>query len=170
VCGVKFDVDFQHVYRKGKRLQPSRLGYAVRYKAYLSGRRALSDIWRFGLQLQYIEDDNSITKLWLCKLCHQSRQTNDAMAINGTAHIQDHVRKVHSVDPSTGWRIPSTPVPVPESPFAAAAHVPGSLTQPSHVPWEEGSFQASVVDWTIMRDLSFQDVTSPSTRGLLTWN
>lgn len=63
VCGVKFDVDFQHVYRKGKRLQPSRLGYAVRYKAYISGRRALSDIWRFGFQLQYTEDDNSITKL-----------------------------------------------------------------------------------------------------------
>jgi hypothetical protein len=36
--------------------------------------------------------------------------------------------------------------------------------------WEEESFQMSIVDWAIMRDLSFADVTSPLTRGMLTWN
>ena len=63
VRGISFDVDFERVYRKGKRLKPSRLGYAVRYKAYVNGRRELSNIWRHGLQLQYYEVDNTITKL-----------------------------------------------------------------------------------------------------------
>ena len=170
VRGISFNVDFERVYRKGKRLKPSRLGYAVRYKAYVNGRRELSNIWRHGLQLQYYEVDNTITKLWLCKLCHQSRQTSQAWAVNGTAHIIDHVRKVHSIDPSTSFPIPSTPVQLPESPFTIAAHIPGSSTHTSHLPWEEDHFQTCVVDWTIMRDFSFTDVTSLATRGLLTWN
>lgn len=90
------------------------------------------------------------------------------MNVNGTAHIKDHVRKLHSIDPSTDSHI--TKASTPESPFTAAAHVPGSSTQVSHTPWEEESLQTAVVDWTIMRDLSFHDVTSPSTQGLLTWN
>ena len=171
VKGVTFDVNFNHVYTKGERLQPSRLGYAVRHKSTLSGGRALSNIWAHGIQLHYTELDGSITELWLCKICHQARSKSDAKAtINGTAHILSHIRKKHSINPSTGSRIPSTPVDLPLSPFTAAAHVPGSSTSTSHTPWEEDEFQNSVVDWTITRDLSFGDVTCPSTRGLLTWN
>ncbi|KAF2625252.1 hypothetical protein BU25DRAFT_423345 [Macroventuria anomochaeta] len=140
--GVTFDVNFNHVYTKGECLQPSQLCYAVRHKSTLSGGRALSK-------------------------CLKS----DAKAIiNGTSHILSHIRKKHSIDPSTGSHIPSTPVNLPLSFFTAAAHVPGSSKSTSHMPWEADQFQNSVVDWTIMRDLSFGDVTCPSTRGLLTWN
>jgi hypothetical protein len=36
----------------------------------LSGGRALSNIWAYGLQLHYTERDGSITELWLCKICY----------------------------------------------------------------------------------------------------
>ena len=97
VRGVKFDVNFHHVHRKGQRLVASRLGYAVKYKGCLSGRREPSDIWQHGVQLQYIEDngDSNPTKIWLCKIRHQRRDRNDAMAVSGTTHIANHLKKVH---------------------------------------------------------------------------
>jgi hypothetical protein len=172
VPGVKFDVNFNHVYRKGQRLEASRLGYAVVYKSVAARRREPSDIWLHGLQLQYIEADGdpSTTKLWLCKLCHQRRERSDAMGVSGTTHIRIHIQKRHNINPSTGSAIPQIPLSIPNSPFTTAAHVPGSSTITSHVPWEEESFQDALIDWTIMRDLSFSDVTCSSTRGLLTWN
>ena len=171
VKGVTFNVDFNHVYASGERLEPSRLGYAVRYKGSLSGGRQLSNIWAHGLHLQYTELDGTISEVWLCKRCHQARTTSDAKyTIHGTSYIRSHIKKKHSIDPSTGNTMPSTPTNVPESPFTAAAHIPGTATHMSHTPWEEQQFQDSVIDWTIMRDLSFRDVTCPATRGLLTWN
>ena len=165
-------MDFHHVHRKGQRLSASRLGYAVKCKGCLSGRREPSDIWQHGVQLQYIEDngDSQPTKIWLCKICHQRRDRNDAMAVSGTTYIASHPKKVHSIDPSTSCLLSKVPIPKPRSPFATAAHIPGSSLVTSHMAWEEESFQISIVDWTIMRDLSFADVTSPLTRGMLTWN
>lgn len=51
VRGVTFNVNFNHVYRKGERLQPSRLGYAVKHKSKLAGGRMPSSIWLYELQL-----------------------------------------------------------------------------------------------------------------------
>ena len=171
VTGVTFDVDFNHVYVQGSRLQPSRLGYAVKHKASLSGGRALSNVWAHGLQLQYTELDGSISGVWLCKLCHQARTKSDAKyTINGTSYIRSHIKKKHAVNPFTGKQVPSNPNNLPKSPFTHAAHIPGMVSHTLHTPWEEEQFQHSVVDWTIIRDLSFLNAIYPATRGLLTWN
>ena len=90
------------------------------------------------------------------------------MTVSSTAYIVNHLKKAHSIDPSTGCLMPKVPVLRPDSPFTTAAHVPGSSAITSYIPWEEDSFQAAVVDWTISRDLSFVDVTNASTQGLLT--
>jgi hypothetical protein len=63
VKGVIFDVNFNHMYASGERLEPSQLGYAVRYKGSLSGGRQLSNIWAHGLHLQYTKLDGIISKV-----------------------------------------------------------------------------------------------------------
>jgi hypothetical protein len=58
------------VYVNSKKLIAGRLGYKMRHKSALSGRREPSQIWRYGVELEYLELDESTTRLWLCKLCH----------------------------------------------------------------------------------------------------
>ncbi|KAK7178247.1 transposase-like protein [Paraphaeosphaeria sporulosa] len=109
--------------------------------------------------------------MWLCKICHQARSKSDAKStINGTSYIRSHIKKKHAIDPLTGNNVPSTFNNLPESPFTQAAHIPGTATHTSHMPWEEEHFQRSIIDWTIVGDMSFSDVTCAATRGLLTWN
>ena len=55
------------------------------------------------------------------------------------------------------------------SPFEAAK-VAGSGTIIAHSPWQEEALQSALVDWAIVKDVSFAVVVSPATRGLLTWN
>jgi hypothetical protein len=39
-----------------------------------------------------------------------------------------------------------------------------------HMPWQEEQLQAALIDWVILKDISFAVATSPELRGLLTWN
>ena len=57
VIGDKFEVDFGRVSRREGRLEPARLGFSVRHKSYLNGKRQLAPIWRYGVELQYLESD-----------------------------------------------------------------------------------------------------------------
>jgi hypothetical protein len=143
--GVAFLVDFEHVFRRGERLSAARLSYKVRHKSQLKGKREVAAIWRFGVELDYLEDDLvSHSKLWLCRQCHLSRQFNDAKTINGTAYVVDHLKKVHKIDPATGL-LRVTPVK-PSSPWEVASKVAGSASMGSHTPWQESEFQASYID------------------------
>ena len=49
VQGLRFDVNFDHIYRQGTRLQANRLGYAVKHKSLLEGGREPSSIWSYGV-------------------------------------------------------------------------------------------------------------------------
>jgi hypothetical protein len=44
VIGDKFEVDFERVSRREGRLEPARLGFSVRHKSYLTGKRQLAPI------------------------------------------------------------------------------------------------------------------------------
>jgi len=57
VVGVDFEVDFEHVYRRGERLHAARLTYRVRHKSQLKGKRELASSWKYGVELSYLEDD-----------------------------------------------------------------------------------------------------------------
>lgn len=169
VLGERFDVDFDHVYRRDGKLVASRLGYRVKHKSKLTGARDAAPIWRYGIELEYEEDDGVVTKLWLCKLCHLKRERNDARIVNGTHHITQHMRVSHRIDPATGM-LPETPQrPAFGSPFEAAK-APGSNSILSHTLWQEEQLQEALVDWVIAQDVSFRCATASSTRGLLTWN
>jgi hypothetical protein len=170
VIGDKFEVDFERVSRREGRLEPARLGFSVRHKSYLNGRRQLALIWRYGVELQYLESDMvKVQRIWLCRLCHLARKHGDAFNVCGTSHITDHMRNVHRIDPATGL-MPETPSkPAFSSPFEAAATA-GSNTVISHSPWQEDSLQSALIDWVIAKDVSFANATSAATRGLLTWN
>jgi hypothetical protein len=170
VVGERFKVDFEHVNCNGERLYGPRLSYRVKHKSQLKGACVLAPIWRYGVELSYLEDDGTRLKLWLCRQCHLSRKPNDTRAVNGTAHIAEHLKRVHRIDPATGL-LPETPSKPPySSPFEAAAGVPGSGAVGSHSPWQEDAFQAALVDWVIVRDISLATAVCPATRGLLTWN
>ena len=115
VVGVPFEVDFEHVHRQNGRLHAARLSYRVRHKSQLKGKREVAPIWKYGVELSYLEDDLvTYSKLWLCRQCHLSRQLNDARTVNGTAHIVEHLKKFHKIDPATGL-LPMTPAK-PSSP------------------------------------------------------
>jgi hypothetical protein len=159
-------VDFEHVYRRGERLSPARLSYKVRHKSQLKGKREVAAFWKYGVELAYLEDDLvTHTKLWLCRQCHLSRQTNDAKVINGTARVVEHLKKVHKIDPTTGL-LPITPVKS-SSPWEVAAK---SVSMAAHAPWQEEAFQAAYIDWVIVKDVSFNVAVSHETRGLLIWH
>lgn len=162
-------MDFERVSRSEGRLIPARLGYRVRHKSQLKGNRALAPIWRYGVELTYLEDDGKRSKLWLCRFCHQSHQSNDAKVVNGTAHIAKHLQNVHRVDPVHGL-LPETPSQSRFSSPFEAARVAGSGTTIAHSPWQEEALQSALVDWAIVKDISFAVVVSVATRGLLTWN
>ena len=168
VRGQRFQVDFGHIYRKEERLESARIGFAVRYKSQLKGGREYAAIWQYGVELPYGEDNGSLTRLWLCRLCHLDQSRRDAKTVNSYHHITDHMRKLHAIDPKTGLA-PISVQPASGSPWDAA-RAAGSNSVISHTPWQEESFQSAMVDWVILKDISFSDATSSGTRGLLTWN
>ena len=51
-----------------------------------------------------------------------------------------------------------------------AARAAGSNKIVSHNPWQEESFQSTLVDWVVLHDISFGNAAASITRGLLTWN
>jgi hypothetical protein len=159
VVGEKFEVDFEHVYLNSKKLVAARLGYKVRHKSMFKGQRDPSPIWRYGVELEYLEDNMATVRLWLCKKCHLNREVNDAKAICGNRHIVDHMKAVHRIDPFTGL-MPETPsTPRFSTPFEAAKAA-GSGTVISHSPWQEEALQSAVIDWLIVKDVSFRNASS----------
>jgi hypothetical protein len=170
VIGALFEVDFDHVHRNSKRLIGSRLGYKVKHKSLLKGGRKPSPIWQYGVELEYLEDNMSTTtKLWLCKQCHLARHPNDAKVVNGCRHVAEHMRTVHLTDPATGL-LPETPTRAVVSDPLEAARMAGSAPGISHTPWQEDALQSALVDWVVVKDVSFANATSAKFRGLLTWN
>jgi hypothetical protein len=76
------------------------------------------------------------------------------------------MKLVHRIDPNTGLMPDPSPLTF-ASPFKAAA-VTGSSTVVAHTPWQEAELQASLVVWVVTKDVSFFNVTSFETQGLLT--
>jgi hypothetical protein len=168
VVRQRFEVNFEHVYLNSKRLTPARLGYKVKHKSALKGRREGSPIWRYGVELEYLNESGLTVNLWLCKDCHLARELNDAKVVSGTHHVTLHLQRVHRINPKTGL-LPEASPALFSSRFEAAK-VAGTGTMISHTPWQEEALQSSLVDWVITRDVSFATATSPAFRGLLTWN
>jgi hypothetical protein len=72
--------------------------------------------------------------------------------VNGTAHIVEHLKKVHKIDMATGL-LPMT-LAKPSLLWEVAAKVAGSGLLVAHTPWQEKAFQAALVDLVIMKDVS----------------
>jgi hypothetical protein len=165
-----FEVDFHRVYRAGNRLEPERLSYAVTHKSQLAGKREISPIWRYGVRLLYSDPEGKQRHYWLCQRCHNEHAKDSVKAVDGYNHIVNHMKKYHRIDVKTGL-LPEAALPPPSwgSPFDAAK-VAGSNRLVSHTPWQEEQLQAALIDWVILKDISFAVATSPELRGLLTWN
>ena len=134
VNGLKFDVDFNHIYQRNRHLLAHQLGHRVKYKTHLAGRRECSSIWQYGFELEYNRPQTSRTsRLWLCKTCHEEKRNNYALLVNATAYTVSHIVKRHHINPSTDL-IPdgrSTPADL-----WMAAKVAGALNHIAHTPWE----------------------------------
>ena len=63
------------------------MGYGVRHKSQLKGGRTVASFWKYGVELEYLENDGSYIKLFLCRACHLKCQPKDARVVNGTAHL-----------------------------------------------------------------------------------
>jgi hypothetical protein len=169
VLGERFKVNFDAIYLDRTKLSAARTGFKVSHKSKLIGARRCSPVWQYGLELEHHKADGKVLKLWLCKACHLSkRSSNDARIVDGNAHITRHMIKVHGIDPATGM-LPEGSLPGFSSPFEAAK-VPGAGTMISHSPWQEEELQGALVDWVMLKDVSFSTAVAPAFRGLLTWN
>jgi hypothetical protein len=104
VLGVRFEVNFNHISDSKGKLLALRVGYCVRHKSQLTGKREVASFWRYGIELKYLGDDKSesATRLWLCKECHLARAHRDTRHINGTTFIFNHLKKVHLINPNPG--------------------------------------------------------------------
>jgi hypothetical protein len=88
--------------------------------------------------------------------------------VNGTAHIVEHLKKVHKIDWATGL-LPMMPA---KSSLLGevAAKAAGSGLLVAHTPWQEEAFQAALLDLVIVKGVSFRVAVLPEMRALLTWN
>ena len=78
------------------------------------------------------------------------------------------MRKLHAIDLKTG--LAPVPVQTTSGPPWDAARTAGRNPIISHVPWQEETLLNDMVDWVILVDISFSDVASSATKGLLSWN
>jgi len=169
VLGARFEVDFDQIYLDGAKLSLLRTGFKVSHKSKLIGARKSSPVWQYGLELEHYKASGKRLRLWLCKACHLTKHhTNDAMKVDGNAHITRHMINRHGIDPATGM-LPEGSLPGFTNPFEAAK-VAGAGTMISHSPWQEEELQGALVDWVMLKDVSFSTAVSPAFRGLLTWN
>ena len=74
----------------------------------MKGGREAALIWKYGVELAYVDDNGSSLRLWLCQLCHANESKNEAKKMNRYHHINHHIRKAHRIDPTTGEQIKST--------------------------------------------------------------
>ena len=122
--------------------------------------------------MESVEDvtKNTLSKLWLYQPCHEAGLCNDAFVYHGTAHIIKHIKRVHNIDPVTGEGLSAASAAISNNPFMlAAGGAAGSARSVTHHPYEETELQAAIIDWVMIRDLSFSDPTASSTRGVLSW-
>ena len=122
--GVVFAIDWEQIWRNGKKLIASRLGYRVKHLSQLRGGRQVSGIWKYGADLVYREVDGSEVKIWLCRACHLQKDRSAAKTYNGTRHIVDHLLKHHRIR-LDGSLLGDLPHP-PASPWEVAAEVAGA--------------------------------------------
>ncbi|CAE7021586.1 Transposase protein [Pyrenophora teres f. teres] len=163
-----FVVNFSRIYYNGERLEAHRLGYGVTHKSQLAGKRKLSLVWRYGVKITYDSLDRGERTFWLCKRCHLDCPEDALKAIDGYKHVYKHMAKKHRIDVDTGLLLEADKLVY--SSLFAAAKVAGSNRLLSHTLWEEKELQAALIDWVILRDVSFNIATSTELRGLLTWN
>lgn len=169
VIRERFEVDFHRVSDHRGLLAAARLGYCVRHKSQIGSKREVASIWRYGVELEYLEDNLlKVSKLWLCKRCHLASVNNDTKRVDSTTFIIKHTKLAHGIDPATGLLPETLTQSVPRSPFEAAV-TPGNSTTVAHSPWRKEELQAALFDWVIAQDVSFATATSTATRGLLTW-
>jgi hypothetical protein len=169
VLGARFKVDFDQIYLNRVKLSPLQTGFKISYKSKLIGAKRCSPVWRYRLKLEHFKANSKSLKLWLCKACHLTRHyTSDARVVDSNAHITRHMIKAHGIDPATSM-LPEGSLPGFLSPFEAAK-VARARTIISHSPWQEQELQEALVDWVMLKDVSFRTAVSLAFRGLLTWN
>jgi hypothetical protein len=63
ITSQRYKVNFESVYLNSKKLAAAPLEYKVKHKAGLKACCESSLIWRYGVELEYLEDDESATRL-----------------------------------------------------------------------------------------------------------
>jgi hypothetical protein len=63
ITSQRYKVNFESVYLNSKKLAAAPLEYKVKHKAGLKACCEGSLIWRYGVELEYLEDDESATRL-----------------------------------------------------------------------------------------------------------
>ena len=90
IHGQQLEDNFGCEYRKDEWLKLARLGFAVLHWSQPWGGRELAKIWRYGVELSYIENNDSHSKLWFRRLCHLRRSKRSAENVASYYHIMSN--------------------------------------------------------------------------------
>lgn len=169
--GLSFEINWNKLWHGSRRLPGDRVGYRVRSAAQAGGYRKIADIWRYGADLLFIEDDRPKTKkrFWLCKMCHEVGKKEGLLLISGNQHVKGHLLREHNFNVDTGEAIPEKqgePIEVNPWSLTQLGGAPGI----SHEPWQGGVLVRALLDWIVVSDVSFRDGASIELRALLAWN
>jgi hypothetical protein len=157
--GAVFDINWDKIYQGNTRLDGTRVGFRPLNKRHLKGKAKRSPIYEHGADLVYVPLDGKTQKVWLCRICHLSRNNDCARFVDGTSHIVNHLSKTHKIHIRSDEDESTTPI--------KAAFLQQQL--PSHQPYDEEHLSTAHIDWTILLDQSFSQATCAATRGLMTW-
>jgi hypothetical protein len=100
--GISFDINWDNITSGGAKLHPDWLGYRVKHKLMVLGRRKASFVWKYGANLMYVTETSARKQYWLCRACHESGVRDAAKLVDGNSHIARHLSSSHRINPDVG--------------------------------------------------------------------
>jgi hypothetical protein len=160
-----FDIKWHKLRYNGEPF-PGKIGWRIRSNK--ASNRA-SKIFRHGAELIWLYLGQK-KKVWLCKLCHLNEHYHQGVyLINGYESIFRHLRNAHQIfynEKKKRVKLKNSQTRLGGRSWAQAT----SFVQAERRPFDVDGFLRATVDWSILEDLSYRQVTSKHTRNYLAFD
>jgi hypothetical protein len=112
-------------------------------------------IWQYGADLEHLHK-GSRQRFWLCL---ESKYHTGFFVVNGYNSIFNHLEKTPDL-----WFEKGRPIEVSRS--QSSTGMPTTRDTVSNSYFDSDGFLRAIVDWTVIQDLTYHQVTSQDTRNL----
>jgi hypothetical protein len=158
----EFDIQWSQLRYEYQPL-PGKVGYNIQSKKAFRGHDTASVIWQYGADLEHLHK-GSRQRFWLCERCHlESKYHTGFFVVNGYNSIFNHLGKIHDL-----WFEKGRPIEVSRS--QSSTGMPTTRDTVSNSYFDSDGFLRAIVDWTVIQDLTYRQVTSQDTRNIITFD